>query len=115
VDRLSDELKGFGLGFSDFLKRPVKGLALRAVTSRLTSGRAGLTDGTTPMAGDVLRFLAAGDGLRTFLRRAIEDVAAKGDVFVLGHSLGGIMAATSGTTTREFGLTCGAIRLCRAV
>jgi pimeloyl-ACP methyl ester carboxylesterase len=90
VERLTDELHGYGLGVGEFLLRPVRGLALRLVTRKLTGERGAITDAAAPAAGDVLRFLAAGDGIRTLLSSAVDD-AGSGPVYLLAHSLGGIM------------------------
>ena len=89
---LTTALQGEGLGIGDFLLRPVKGMALRLITRKLTGDRGSLSDGTAPMAGDVLRFLAHGDGARQFVRAAIEDLDG-GPTYLLAHSLGGIMCA----------------------
>jgi hypothetical protein len=89
VERLSNELNGYGMGVGEFLLRPVKGLAMRMATWKLTHDRGGISDSTAPMAGDVLRFLASGDGLREFIREALADFDP-GPVYLLGHSLGGI-------------------------
>jgi pimeloyl-ACP methyl ester carboxylesterase len=43
------------------------------------------------MAGDVLRFLARGDDSRRFVESLIADHAARDPVYLLAHSLGGIM------------------------
>lgn len=91
VERITDELHGYGLGVGDFLLRPFKGIAARTATRKLTGDRGALSDAAAPMAGDILRFLAHGDGVRAFIREAIAD-HAPGPVYVLGHSLGGIMS-----------------------
>lgn len=90
AERVADELYGFGMSFSDFLMRPVKGMATRLVSRKLAGDRGSITDAAAPMAGDVLRFLANGDGMRSFVLNAIKDSAA-GPVYVLAHSLGGII------------------------
>jgi hypothetical protein len=91
TERLTDELHGYGMGVGDFFLAPMKGIAKRAVTRKLVRGRGALTDDAAPLAGDVLRFLARGDEARMYLSRAIGDI--DGDVYLLGHSLGGIMCA----------------------
>ena len=90
VKRLTGELHGHGLGAGEFLLRPVKGLAMHLVTSKLTGDRGSITDAAAPAAGDVLRFLADGDGARRYLTRAIDDLRP-GPIYLLAHSLGGIM------------------------
>jgi hypothetical protein len=89
TERLVDELHGYGMGVGDLVLAPVKGIAKRVATRKLVRGRGALTDDVAPFAGDVLRFLARSDEARVFLSRAIEDL--DGDVYLLGHSLGGIM------------------------
>lgn len=90
TERLTDELHGYGMGVGDFFLAPVKGIAKRVATGKLVRARGALTDDAGPFAGDVLRFLARGDEAREFLSQAIDDVG--GDVYLLGHSLGGIMS-----------------------
>jgi hypothetical protein len=88
VEMLSNQLHGYGLGVSDFLTRPFKGMAARMVTRKLTGDRGAISDATGPVAGDILRFLARGDGVREFITDHISDA---GPTYLLGHSLGGIM------------------------
>lgn len=92
VLELTELLHGEGLGIGDFLLQPVKGMALRLVTRKLTGDRGSLSDGAAPMTGDILRFLAHGEGAREFIRSAIQDLDS-GPVYLLAHSLGGIMCA----------------------
>lgn len=89
---VTTELHGHGMGLGSFLLRPVKGLALRMVTRKLTGDRGSLSDAASPAAGDILRFLAHGGGARTFVQSAIGDLRP-GPVFLLAHSLGGIICA----------------------
>lgn len=89
---VTSELHGYGMGVGSFLMHPVKGLAQRLVTAKLTGDRGSLSDAFAPMAGDVLRFLAHGSGVRTFVRRAIHDLG-DGPTYLLAHSLGGIICA----------------------
>lgn len=91
VESVTAELHGHGMGISDFLSRPFKGMALKYVTHRLTSDRGELTDRITDPGGDIMRFLARGDNAREFLKQAIAD--SEGPVVLFGHSLGGIMCA----------------------
>jgi hypothetical protein len=86
VAMLTSELHGEGLGVGEFLLRPVVGLATRWATRH----RGSITDYTAPATGDVARFLANGEGARNYVRSAINDVSP-GQVYVLGHSLGGII------------------------
>lgn len=89
AERLTDELHGYGMSFSEFLLSPVKGIARRVATSKLTRERGSITDAAGPAAGDILRFLANGSGARDFIKRAISD--ATEPVFLLAHSLGGVI------------------------
>ena len=86
VAALMHELGAEALAASDFLLRPVLGLATRIATSR----RGQLVDKTVDPGGDVLRFLARGDTVRAYVRLAIDRCSAP--LVVLGHSLGGIIA-----------------------
>lgn len=90
VERLTNELHGFGLGVGEFLLRPFKGLAQRMITNKLTGDRGSISDAAAPTAGDILRFLAKGDMVREFIGQSISDVK-DGPVVLVGHSLGGIM------------------------
>jgi hypothetical protein len=89
LQQLTDELGGYGLGVVSWLVRPFKGLAARAVTRRMQRARGSITDAAAPAAGDILRYQARGDGVRRFIRQAI-DQAAGDQVTVIGHSLGGV-------------------------
>ncbi|WP_431233183.1 hypothetical protein ACQ856_28490 [Mycolicibacterium psychrotolerans] len=92
VEQLTDELNGYGMGIGEFLLRPAKGFAKRMVTKKLLNDRGSITDSAAPMAGDVLRFLANGDDMRSFLEQSVRDIT-NGPVILIGHSLGGIMCA----------------------
>lgn len=87
---LTTELRGYGMGIGEFLLRPVKGLALRTVTKKLVGDRGTYSDATAPMAGDILRYLANGESMRSFIRGFLSDLDG-GPIVLLGHSLGGIM------------------------
>lgn len=87
TERLTNELQGYGLGLKEFTRRQITGL----VTSHVRRKRGSLTDAASPFAGDVLRFLVHGDGVRDFVRSSIED--APGEVWLLAHSLGGMICA----------------------
>jgi hypothetical protein len=92
TERLSNELHGYGMGASDFFLRHVKGLAAHTATRKLSRDRGALTDAAAPLAGDIMRFLAHGEGMRRFLRKAIDDTRSE-EVFLLTHSLGGVISA----------------------
>lgn len=87
---LTNELHGFGLSVGGFLAAPFVGIAERMLTWKLTKDRGSITDGVSPAAGDVMRYLAQGDGARAYIRQSIAD-AEPGPVHILAHSLGGIM------------------------
>lgn len=89
VERVVDDLQGYGLGIGDFLARPFVGIGKRLATKKLVKDRGSITDSSSPAAGDILHFLARGDGVRSWVRKAIADV--DGPVVLLGHSLGGII------------------------
>ncbi len=89
---VTTELHGYGMGIGSFLLRPVKGLAQRWVTDKLTGDRGALSDGAAPTAGDILCFLAHGTGARTYVGSAIRDLGP-GPTYLLAHSLGGIISA----------------------
>lgn len=89
VERLTNELHGYGRGISDWLSRPFKGIASWTVTLLAGRRRGSVTDATAPAAGDILRYQARGDGIRASIRRAVTDARAE-NVALLGHSLGGI-------------------------
>lgn len=90
VEQLTNELHGYGMGVGEFLLRPVKGLAWRMVTKKLVGDRGTLSDAAAPATGDVLRYLANGKAMRTYVQQSIADLG-EGPIIVLAHSLGGIM------------------------
>jgi hypothetical protein len=90
---LVDDLHGFGLGVAAWLTRPFQGIAQSMLTQRIARRRGVLTDATSPVAGDIMRYQARGSGVRRYLRQVVADAVA-GDpdcsVTLLAHSLGGI-------------------------
>lgn len=93
VDAVTDDLHGFGMGLAGWLTRPFKGIAMSMVTQWATRKRGAVTDATTPMAGDIIRYQARGSGMRRYLRQVVEDAVADDpdpSVTLIGHSLGGI-------------------------
>ena len=86
---LITELHGADLSVTDFMLRPIKGLALRLITRKLVGDRGTITEGASPLAGDILRFLANGARIRTVVTSAIQN--ATPPVHLLGHSLGGVI------------------------
>jgi pimeloyl-ACP methyl ester carboxylesterase len=89
VERITNELHGYGRGISNWLARPFKGLASRTVTRMVGRRRGSVTDAAAPAAGDILRYQARGAGIRAAIRQAISDTRAD-RVTILAHSLGGI-------------------------
>jgi hypothetical protein len=92
LETMIDELAGYAMGVSDWLKRPLVGIARRVASRKLVKDRGAITDGTSPAAGDILRFLAHGEQVSDFVEQAIE--AAPPPVTLVGHSLGGIMCVS---------------------
>lgn len=91
VDNLTRDLHGAGLGPSQWLKSAALNLASKIGTKELVSNRGRMSDAASPMAGDILRFLASPAEVEGYLAEQIEAIADE-DVYVLGHSLGGIMS-----------------------
>ena len=86
---LSTELSGGSRALSGKVGQAVKTSALRAATRWTVSHRGALSDSTLPMAGDILRYQARGDGIRQLIRRTVEHTP--GDkITLLAHSLGGV-------------------------
>ncbi len=54
--------------------------------------RGSVTDGTSPVVGDILRYQARGQEIRNFIRGELEKcaAAARTEIVLLGHSLGGV-------------------------
>ncbi|MFH8937536.1 hypothetical protein [Streptomyces griseosporeus] len=63
--------------------------ALKALTRKAADRRGALSDGVLPMAGDILRYQARGEGVRQLVKRTIEHAPGEA-VTVLAHSLGGV-------------------------
>jgi hypothetical protein len=82
-------LGGSDRGIGAVVGRVGLNLALRlGVTKPVERRRAALTEAASPAAGDILHYLARGQGIRDFLAREVAAVA--GPVVILAHSLGGI-------------------------
>ncbi|MFI6876839.1 hypothetical protein ACIBL6_25725 [Streptomyces sp. NPDC050400] len=91
VDRIAEALGAAPAGADRglllrTLKRPVMKAGSRIAVRR----RRALTDAAHPAAGDILRYLARGEGVRRGLRDLT--AAQQPPVVLLGHSLGGIIA-----------------------
>lgn len=78
-----------GRSLSSTCGRLLSGFALRAgATMPIERRRSAITSATTPAAGDILRYLAKGAPIRSFIRRSIASVEPP--VVLLAHSLGGV-------------------------
>ncbi|MGW3172968.1 hypothetical protein [Streptomyces sp. NPDC001153] len=90
VDRLAEALgappRGTERGMRSLLLRVAGSAASRAVVRR----RRALTEAAHPAAGDVLRYLSRGAGVRAGLRTLVAGLEPP--VALVGHSLGGIIA-----------------------
>jgi hypothetical protein len=64
--------------------------AAALATPIIKSRRGPLAESANPAAGDILRYQARPDPIRSHVRNAINDIT--GDVYVLAHSLGGIIS-----------------------
>ena len=88
VEAVVDALGGRTYGVLQWTWRNVLGGVAREWGTRYAvRNRQAVSDGTWPLAGDVLLYQARGDGIRGHVRECIE---ASGSVAVLAHSLGGI-------------------------
>ncbi|MCM3615524.1 hypothetical protein M3672_13880 [Microbacterium enclense] len=90
VGALATDLRADVLGLSDWLTKSVGSLLARVTTPALLANRASLTDATTPAVGDILRFLARPHPVEEYLNDRIASLEDR-DVYLLGHSLGGII------------------------
>ncbi|WP_338702379.1 hypothetical protein V2W30_33740 [Streptomyces sp. Q6] len=91
VDRIAEALGATPAGADrGLILRALKRPALRAGSRIAVRRRRALTDAAHPAAGDILRYLARGDGVRHGLRELI--AAQRPPIVLLGHSLGGIIA-----------------------
>jgi pimeloyl-ACP methyl ester carboxylesterase len=90
-----DILHGYGLGIATWLARPFMGVAQRMVTRQISRKRGTLSDVTSPVAGDVIRYQARGSGIRRYVRQVVADAVARDPgrrVTLLAHSLGGVVS-----------------------
>ncbi|MFJ6592882.1 hypothetical protein ACIQPP_19145 [Streptomyces violaceusniger] len=97
VGALTDQLGGAGRG--GFVAGAAKSVAVRALNSYLSplsslahTFRGGITKGSVPASGDILRYQVRGAGVRAAIREAVraEIASGGGPVVLLAHSLGGI-------------------------
>ncbi|WP_370949364.1 hypothetical protein AB5J62_17960 [Amycolatopsis sp. cg5] len=82
ADRLGDAERSLKSKALDFVLRS-------GLTKPLERRRAVLTSASAPASGDVLKYVARGQGIRDFVGRAVRAVADP-PVILLAHSLGGI-------------------------
>ncbi|MGH3924924.1 MAG: hypothetical protein ACRDTT_19030, partial [Pseudonocardiaceae bacterium] len=91
VAQIVAQLGGSDRGLGATVARVGLNLALRlGATKPIERRRAAITEAASPLAGDVMLYLARGQGIRDFI--AQEVAVAEGPVVCLGHSLGGIAA-----------------------
>lgn len=96
VHGVTDELHGYGMGIAAWLARPFKGVAAHIATTQIRRKRGALSDATSPVAGDIIRYQSRGSGLRRYIRQVVADAVcgdATGQVTLIAHSLGGIACA----------------------
>lgn len=91
LERLTNELSGYGMGIAHSIARLFAGVAKHLGTMAATRDRGGITDAAVPAIGDIFQFQAHGEGAREFLTSEVD--RCDGPVTLLGHSLGGIMCA----------------------
>jgi hypothetical protein len=92
VTHLQGSSRGFAGAFVGTVLAPLNGLALRSASWWAKRHRGTLADATSFMAGDILVYQAAGEGIRNFIRDRIRETRA--DVLI-AHSLGGIACVES--------------------
>ncbi len=97
VGALTDQLGGGDRG--GFVAGAAKGVAVRALNAYLSplsslahTFRGGITKGSVPASGDILRYQVRGAGVRAAIRTAVREAteSGAGPVVLLAHSLGGI-------------------------
>lgn len=91
VAQIVAQLGGSDRGLGATVGRVGLNLALRLGATRpIERRRAAITEAASPLAGDVMLYLARGQGIRDFIAREV--AVAEGPVVCLAHSLGGIAA-----------------------
>jgi len=91
VAQIVAQLGGSDRGVGAIVSRVGLKLALRLGATRpIERRRAAIIEAVSPLAGDVMLYLARGQGIRDFIAREI--AAAEGPVVCLAHSLGGVAA-----------------------
>ncbi len=96
VHAVTDELHAYGMGIASWLARPFKGIAAHVATTQIRRKRGALSDATSPVAGDIIRYQARGSDLRRYIRQVVADAVsgvATGPVSLIAHSLGGVACA----------------------
>ncbi|WP_435281986.1 alpha/beta fold hydrolase [Streptomyces koelreuteriae] len=97
LDRLARYLGAGPRGSERSLRTLLLGTAGAVASRALLRRRHALTQAAHPAAGDVLRYLCRGEGVRTELRDLVADLDPP--VTLIGHSLGGIIALDTLVTT----------------
>jgi hypothetical protein len=90
VDALVDHWDARVAGKGAFLLRFFGDMAATLATPVLKARRGAVAESANPLAGDILCYQARPGAIRSELRKAIN--RAPGDVYLLGHSLGGIIS-----------------------
>lgn len=91
VAQIVAQLGGSDRGLGATVGRVGLRLALRlGVTRPIERRRVAITEAASPLAGDVMLYLARGQGIRDFIAREV--AVAEGPVVCLAHSLGGVAA-----------------------
>lgn len=75
---------------SDWLISPFKGMALHYLTRKAKRKRGPISDGISPIAGDILLYQTRGKAIRKFIFDEIQKTAENEKIYLLAHSLGGI-------------------------
>jgi hypothetical protein len=88
VDFLIPDLGKQALAPFDWVTRPLLGMAKAVGTYKGRRERRALTDGASPVAGDIILYQARGEAIRKFIRDRIMDFDS--ELIVIAHSLGGI-------------------------
>jgi hypothetical protein len=88
VGQVADELSEGARGLGDWLWEAAKGFAEAMATSFGKDRRSGIMTAGSPGVGDILLSQRRGESILALLKTELEKL--KGDVYTIGHSLGGI-------------------------
>jgi hypothetical protein len=88
VDHLVEDWQARVAGVGAFLLRFIGDMASTVATPIVKWRRGPLSEAASPAAGDTLRYQARGAPIRDYIRTSVGKI--EGDVYLLGHSLGGI-------------------------